>query len=427
MSAAASGGRFPLSARIVVAVVLGIIAARVLGPHRAAALGNVGMLVIRVLKALATPLILFAVLDAFARTEIPGRQAGRLFALSTLNALVAIVLGLGVSHVFNAGARWQGHLDQFLGPAAHASPTAHGSPDAAPTLDPLVNLGRMIPESVVEPFVKNQVISAVLIAVALGVALRALKRINDPTLAPALATWESFAHGGLALFTAVLQGVVKVVPFAVFAVVANVVARTGVGVFGALGPFLGTVLLGLFLHAVVWYGILVAVAARRSPLAFFAGAADAALTALSCGSSLASLPVTLRCLQEKLGVSPASARLAACVGTNLNHDGIILYEAAAAIFVTQALGAHLTVSQQVTVALSSVMAGIGIAGVPEAGLITLPLVLGAAGVSDATVTAVVPFLLPIDWLVGRGRAATNVLSDMAVATVLDRWADKEAT
>ncbi len=424
MSAAPGGGRFPLSARIVVAVALGIVAARVLGP-RAAPLGDVGMLVIRALKALATPLILFAVLDAFARTEIPGRQAARLLGLSSLNALVAIVLGLGVSHTINAGARWQGHLAELLGPApAAAAPAAHAGA-AAPTLDPLTNLGRIIPESVVEPFLKNQVISAVLIAVALGVALRGLKRANDPALVSAIATWESFAHGGLALFSGVLHGVVKLVPFAVFAVVASVVARTGVGVFAALGPFLATVLLGLFLHAVVWYGILVSVAARRSPLAFFAGASDAALTALSCGSSLATLPITLRCLQDKLKVSPASARLAACVGTNLNHDGIILYEAAAAIFVTQALGTHLTLSQQVTVALSSVMAGIGIAGVPEAGLITLPLVLGAAGVPDATVIAVVPLLLPIDWLVGRGRAATNVLSDMAVATVLEHWETRE--
>ncbi len=422
MSGATAGGRFPLSARIVVAVVLGVAAAWLLGP-RAAVLGDVGMLVIRVLKALATPLILFAVLDAFARTEIPGRQAARLFGLSTLNALVAIVLGLGVSHTLNAGARWQGHLTELLGPA-HAAATARPHEGAAPTLDPLTNLGRMIPESVVEPFLKNQVISAVLIAVALGVALRSLKRAADPALGSAIATWESFAHGGLALFSGVLHGVVKLVPFAVFGVVASVVSRTGVSVFAALGPFLATVLLGLFLQAVVWYGVLVTVAARRSPLAFFAGAADAALTALSCGSSLATLPVTLRCLQDKLKVSPASARLAACVGTNLNHDGIILYEAAAAIFVTQALGTHLSLSQQVTVALSSVMAGIGIAGVPEAGLITLPLVLGAAGVSDATVIAVVPLLLPIDWLVGRGRAATNVLSDMAVATVLDRWESK---
>lgn len=424
MSAAPAGGRFPLAARIVVAVALGVVAARVLGP-RAAALGDVGMLVIRVLKALATPLILFAVLDAFARTEIPGRQAARLFGLSSLNALVAIVLGLGVSHAIDAGSRWRGHLDELLGPAHTAATVARTHEGAAPTLDPLTNLGRMIPESVVEPFLKNQVIAAVLIAVALGVALRSLKRAADPALAAAIATWESFAHGGLALFGGVLHGVVKLVPFAVFGVVASVVSRTGVGVFAALGPFLATVLLGLFLHAVVWYGILVSVAARRSPVAFFAGAADAALTALSCGSSLASLPVTLRCLQDKLGVSPASARLAACVGTNLNHDGIILYEAAAAIFVTQALGTHLDLSQQVTVALSSVMAGIGIAGVPEAGLITLPLVLGAAGVSDATVAAVVPLLLPIDWLVGRGRAATNVLSDMAVATVLDRWESRD--
>ena len=405
--------RLPLSAQIVVGVLLGIVAARVLGP-RAHVLGDVGMLVIRVLKALATPLILFAVVDAFARTHIAGRQALRLFALSTLNATVAIFIGLGVAHARNAGAGWQGHLAAVTHANAASS---HASEGAAPTLDPLTNLGRMIPESVLEPFVKNQVISAVLVAVALGLALRRRKADGDPSVG----TWEAFAQGGLGIFTTVLHAVVKAVPFAVFGVVASVVSRTGVGVFAALGPFLLTVLVGFVLQAVVWYGVLVAVLARRSPRAFFAGASDAAVTALSCGSSLATLPVTLKCLKERLGVPDGPARLAACVSTNLNHDGIILYEAAAAIFVSQALGAHLGPLQQVTVALSSVMAGVGIAGVPEAGLITLPLVLGAAGIPDVTVAAVIPLLLPIDWLVGRGRAATNVLSDMAVATVLARY------
>ncbi len=423
MSAAAAPHKgLPLYVRIAIACALGVLTARVLGP-RAIPLGDLGMLVIRVLKTLATPLILFAILDAFARTRIEGRQAARLMGMSALNAVAAIVIGLGVAHALGSGSAWRAQMTAMVHGPGHAAPHAEG---AQPTLNPLANLIRMVPESVADPFVKNNVIGVVLLAVALGAAYRALKHRDDPDHRAALAVWDEFARGGLMLFSTVLQGVVTAVPLAVFAVVASVVARTGVGVFVALAPFLATVLLGLALQAVVYYGALVWVVARRSPRAFFAGAADAALTALSCGSSLATLPVTLRCLHDQLKVSPSSARLAACVGTNLNHDGIILYEASAAIFVSQALGAHLSVAQQVTVALSSVMAGIGIAGVPEAGLIALLLVLGAAGIPDATVAAVVPLLLPIDWLIGRGRAATNVLSDMTVAVILDRFEQREA-
>lgn len=417
MTDSAHGHGRPLYVQILAAVALGVLAAWVLGP-RAIPLGDIGLLVVRVLKALATPLILLAVVDAFVRTRIEGRQAVKLVGLSTLNAFVAIVIGLGVAHTFQAGVRWRGRMaDLLLHTGAHA-PAAPHAPEGA-SLSPLANLQRYIPESIVDPFVKNNVISVVLLAVAIGLSLRAMDRGTDAEHAPRVELIKQLVSGLLALFSTMLMGVVKVIPFAVFAVVASVVARTGVGVFAALGPFLLTVLVGLALHAVGWYALLVSVLGGRSPRVFFAGAADAAMMALSCGSSLATLPVTLRCLQDNLKVAPGAARLAACVGTNLNHDGIILYEAAAAIFVSQAIGAHLSLGQQVSVALSSVMAGIGIAGVPEAGLITLPLVLGAAGIPDATVAAVLPLLLPIDWLVGRGRACTNVLSDMAVATILD--------
>jgi Na+/H+-dicarboxylate symporter len=331
---------------------------------------------------------------------------------------VAIALGLGVAHAVNAGAS--------LAPAiraatSHETVAAQAHPSAS--LDPLANLAGHVPDSVVAPFARNAVISVVLLAVLLGLALRGLLASTDDETRRAGERVAAAAHAGLALFARALHLVVELIPFAVLGVVAKVVSRTGVEVFRMLLPFVGTVLLGLSLQAVVWYGIMVATLGRRSPVAFFRGALDAAVTALSSGSSLATLPVTLRCLHDRLGVSPASARLAACVGTNLNHDGIILYEATAVIFVTQALGVHLSLGQQVAVALASVMAGVGIAGVPEAGLITLPLVLHAAGVPDAVSAAVVPLILPVDWILGRARACTNVLADMSVAVILHRHED----
>lgn len=420
MAAAGDARRVPLYLRILAGVAAGVILALVFG-RRVQALGDLGMLVIQLLKALASPLIFFAVVDAFARTHIPGRQALRLVALSTLNAVVAIALGLGVAHLVNAG----GSLAPAIRAAtSHEAVAAQARPSAS--LDPLANLAGHVPESVVAPFARNAVISVVLLAVLLGLALRGLLASGDDETRRAGERVAAAAHAGLALFARALHLVVELIPFAVLGVVAKVVSRTGVEVFQMLLPFVGTVLLGLSLQAVVWYGIMVATLGRRSPVAFFRGALDAAVTALSSGSSLATLPVTLRCLHDRLRVSPASARLAACVGTNLNHDGIILYEATAVIFVTQALGVHLSLGQQVAVALASVMAGVGIAGVPEAGLITLPLVLHAAGVPDAVSAAVVPLILPVDWILGRARACTNVLADMSVAVILHRHEDDAA-
>jgi Na+/H+-dicarboxylate symporter len=125
-------------------------------------------------------------------------------------------------------------------------------------------------------------------------------------------------------------------------------------------------------------------------------------------------------LKDKLKIADSNARLAACVGTNLNHTGIILYEAVTTIFIAQALGMHLSITQQLGVALASVMAGVGIAGVPDAGLITLPLVLTAGGIANNDINTVLPLLLSVDWIIGRGRAAVNVISDMTVATLLER-------
>jgi Na+/H+-dicarboxylate symporter len=212
---------------------------------------------------------------------------------------------------------------------------------------------------------------------------------------------------------------VKAVPAAVFGLVAQVVGRSGLAIFAALGPFLGVVLAGFALHALCYYPLAAWLWGRRSPLEFLRQGADAIVTGFSTNSSLATVPVTLRCLTEKLGVSEASARLSACVGTNLNNDGITLYEAMAALFIAQALGIELSLGQQALVVLASLMAGIGIAGIPEAGLVMLPLVLSAAGLPPAVVAVAVSFVLPVDWVIARCRSGVNVMGDMVVAVMLD--------
>jgi Na+/H+-dicarboxylate symporter len=126
-----------------------------------------------------------------------------------------------------------------------------------------------------------------------------------------------------------------------------------------------------------------------------------------------------------MGVSPQSARLAACV-VNLNNDGSLL-EAMAALFLAQALGYELSMGHQLLIVLASIMAGVGVAGIPEAGLIVLPLVLSAAGLPNQVIAAAIPLIMSVDWILARVRSGVNVMSDMLVAILLHELESKQVS
>lgn len=381
----------------------GIIAGLVLGPS-AEPLGELGAIVVRLLKALATPLVFFAITDSMVRSTLPPKQGARLLAMCFVNAAVAAVVAISLSSLIRPGAGVS--LELATGAQAEVKP---------PKLDLSSALQDIVPESVAGPFVKNQVLAVVLLAVIIGVALR---RLHAQGTGQRL---SELVAEGFKLLTLVLGWVVKLVPLAIFGVVAKVVGTTGFGLFVSLGKLVGTVALGLIIQVVAWYSVLLVVVARRNPLHFFRQVSAPLLTALSAGSSMATLPVTLSTLEDKLKVSPASARLAACIGTNFNNDGIMLYEVVAALFVAQLSGIELDAAQTFALAVTSALAAAGIAGVPEAGLITLSLVLHASGLP----LTVLPVLLSVDWLLGRLRATTNVASDLTLATALDRWREPD--
>jgi len=419
----------PLYARVLIGVAAGITlgvlfkTGPIVGGVRNDDLGLLGLLVIRLLKALAVPLILFAILDAFLRVEISARRGGWLVLICLVNVSVAFAIGLTLLNTLRPGDKWRGRLNEIAGVVEYETgPLSAARPEAPKaTLDPLKNIAGYVPESLIDPFVKNNVITVVLFGLLGGAALRRVKTEREAKgQSASFQPIERFVEAVYHTLIQMLHWVVQAVPFAVFGVVAQVVGRSGLVVFQALGGFLGVILLGLAIHSLIYYPLAAWLVGRKSPRTYLGGGADAILTGLSCNSSLATVPVTLECLTEKIGVSDESARLAACVGTNLNNDGITLYEAMAALFLAQAYGFDLTLGQQGVVVLASLMAGIGVAGIPEAGLIVLPLVLAAAGLPEALIVVAIPLILPVDWIIARARSGVNVMSDMLVAILLDR-------
>jgi DAACS family dicarboxylate/amino acid:cation (Na+ or H+) symporter len=212
----------------------------------------------------------------------------------------------------------------------------------------------------------------------------------------------------------VLHWIIVLVPLAVFCKVAFVVGTQGFKPFIALGWFIAAVLIALALQA-TYYLLRVRAASWVRPFQLIRGTRDALAMAFSTASSTATMPVTYACLREKVGQREESASLGALVGSNFNNDGTALYEAMAALFIAQMTGSDLTLTQQAMVVLTSVVASVGAAGIPEAGLVTMTLVFSAVHLPPGYIA----LLLPVDWFLDRSRTAINVMGDMNVSCILD--------
>lgn len=183
-----------------------------------------------------------------------------------------------------------------------------------------------------------------------------------------------------------------------------------------IGWYFSTVLVGLTIHALVTLPLIFWIVRRENPYRFLGHMSQALLTAFSTASSSATLPVTMECAEKNAGISSRSTEFVIPLGATINMDGTALYEAAAAIFIAQAIGVDLTVAQQVIIAVTATLAAIGAAGIPEAGLITMLIVLNAVGLP----LEYVGLILSVDWLLDRFRTAVNAFGDSIGAAVVEK-------
>jgi Na+/H+-dicarboxylate symporter len=205
------------------------------------------------------------------------------------------------------------------------------------------------------------------------------------------------------------------IPLAVFGVVASIIGREGFGAFLGLGVFLVAVLVALMLQ-LIYYLLRIRFGSWVKPLDALRGMRDALVMAFSTASSTITMPVTYACLREKVGVRERSASMGALIGANFNNDGTALYQAMAALFIAQAIPGHdLSLSQQVIVVLTAIIASVGATGIPEAGMVTLALIFRAVDLP----TEYIPILLTVDWFLDRCRTTLNVMGDVNVSCLLD--------
>lgn len=327
-----------------------------------------------------------------------------LYFLGTM--LLAVVLGLLLVTLLRPG---EGAGPGVLTAAESARFSAKadvGLPDLARSF---------VHPSLLDAMARSLVLPCIVFSLAFGAALTTLGEKGRPVLAVVDGVNEALLR--------VVHWLLWLAPLGVLGLVAGRIGATGGGgaameEFRRIGAYMLVVILGLALHGLLVLPLLLRFLGGRNPLTYARGMLPALVTAFSTASSSATLPVTIECISDNNGVSRKAAGFLAPLGATLNMNGTALYEAVAAVFIAQAYGIELGVGALAVVALTAVLAAVGAAGIPEAGLVTMVLVLQAVGLPLEGMG----LLLAVDWFLDRCRTMVNVWDDGVGAAVLERLA-----
>ena len=406
-----------LLSRILIGLVLGAVVGIVLGygsPETVKAFVDntkfFGDLFIRLLKMIVVPVILFSLI-AGAASIAPsrlGRVGVKIMVYYLATSALAVAIGLAFANVFQPGAGMG-----IVGDAA-----VQGKAAESPTISQI--LLNIVPTNPAESLAKGDVLPIIFFAVLFGLAIAYVKDSKDPVVAKGADTLFQLVNAGAETMYKIVRGIMEYAPIGVFFLIAMVFAQQGAK---ALGPLLFvtlTVYVGLLVHLVISYGGIMAVAGLGFGK-FLKGANEAMITAFVTRSSGGTLPVTMRCSEEKLGIPRNICSFTLPLGATINMDGTAIYLGVCAMFIGYATGNPLTMDQQVTVIITATLASIGTAGVPGAGAIMLLMVLESIGMkveAGSAIAAAYAMILGIDALLDMGRTCLNVGGDMAGSAIV---------
>ena len=405
--------RLSLNWQIAIGALLGIgfgraVAAGLIEPAVADAMRNVGKLFIGLLKMLIGPMILLSITHGVASMESArelGRLGSRTVFLYLATMALAALTGLALVNVFHPGAGSDlAHSEFFEGAVGATARPIEGPPAVG------AFLFQTLLETLQNPIsalAQAQVLPIVLFAILFGIALLQV----GPPARPVV----ELLGGASAAVMRIIGWFVRLAPVGIFALIGHLVATVGFRVIvDNLLVFSGVVVGGTLFHAFVTLPALCWWLSGMRPLEFLAGIREAMVVAFTTSSSNATLPVTLRCVEQNLRVPPKIASFVLPLGATVNMDGTALYEAVAALFVAALYGVDLGLAGQVIVVLVSIATAIGAPGIPSAGMVTMVIVLEAVGLPGEAVG----LLLTVDRLLDTVRTMANVEGDAVVAVIV---------
>ena len=385
----------PLWMQILLSMILGIVVGISMG-DKAVYLKPIGTLFVNTIKMLIVPLVfcsLIVGITSMQDTARMGRIGFKSFAFYLGTTSIAISIGLAVGYVVKPGA----------GLTLQAVISNEPIKAAPSVVDTLVDI---VPTNPIAAMANGQILQVIIFAVALGIALVLIGEHGKP----AIRVFESLAEAMYKLTDMVM----KLAPYGVFGLMAWVAGEYGMQMLLPLIKVIVAVYIGCFLQIVGFYSLVLKLFAGLSPIQFFKGISNAMAVAYTTSSSAGTLPASMKCASEYLGVNKKISSFVLPLGTTINMDGTALYQGVTALFVAQAFGIDLTWVDYLTIVMTATLASIGTAGVPGAGLVMLTLVLTTVGLPLEGVA----LIAGIDRILDMARTVVNVSGDLVATTII---------
>ncbi|MBB4931897.1 Na+/H+-dicarboxylate symporter [Lipingzhangella halophila] len=391
---------FPLIHKMAIGLAAGVAVGLAVG-EPITVIAPLGEVFLRLLQMLVMPLIivtLIAGVSAITPARL-GRIGFKVFVFYLVTSAFAITLGLLLALAIAPGTG--------LSPPGGAEEEGEEPPPISETL-----LG-IVPDNPFAAMVEGNVLAVMFVAIAAGIALTVMRGSDQERVRELGEFLRRGVDGAVELVFLVVRGVLQYAPIGVFALIAVVMGETGIEAIGPLARLTGVIYGAIALQIAVY--VLILLAFRVGVGKFFSVAKDPMATAFVTRSSSGTLPVSSRAA-ERLGVHEGVYSFSLPFGATINMDGTAIYVGAATVFVANVSGTELTLAELVTVVLVGVLASIGTAGVPGAGLIMLTMTVSQAGLSMAPVALVAG----IDAILDMARTMCNVTGDLVATRVVAR-------
>ncbi len=364
---------------------------------------SLGTIFIRLLKMVIVPLIFTSIVTGVSGIG-GGKSLGRIgiktFIYYLTTSLCAILIGLTLTNLIQPGDGVNlGTQDAF----DHSKLQKSGS-----LADILI---RMIPLNPFHAASSGDMLGIIFFAIFLGVGLTRIDTKHSTIL-------RNFFSASFEVMMNITQIVIKFAPLGVLGLITKVVSVTGFGLFSAVGKYMLTIAGGLSIHILIVLPLIFYVLTGINPRKHYAAMASALATAFATSSSNATLPVTMRCVENNAGVSNKISSFVLPMGATINMDGTALYECAGVLFISQVLGIDLSISSQLIIVMTALLASVGAAGIPSAGLVMIFIVTQAVGFQDTDVAVIIGTMLAVDRPLDMMRTMVNIFSDSIGASVI---------
>lgn len=395
--------KMSLFTRIMIGFVIGIVVGLLMGTQ-AAMFDFLGTILIRLLTMVVAPLVLCLLVCAAADVgdyKTLGKIGLKTIVVFLTSTAFAVAIGLLFANVMNIGS------GVTLTSATNAAQSADTKvPDALTTIIDI------IPNNPFQALSEQNLLQIIFFALLFGFALIKLGDKGTAVL--------SFFRGCSEAMKEITSIVLEFTPYGVFGLMASVVGKNGLGI---LLPYLKTII-ALYLASIIYLvvvqaGLMVGVLGHMNPIKFLKGMKEAALFVFATCSSVATIPLNLKCTKN-LGVSERIANFVIPFGAVMNMNGTAIYEAIAVVFTAQVYGIHLTLMQQLMVLLTATLASVGTAGVPGSGLVMLTIVIQSINLPMEAIG----LLAGIDRILNMGRVVPNIIGD-AATSILVAKSEKE--